>query len=155
MQPNVLVLATVLAGFTGASSVAAQTPPSADQPAHKVFVLNGCLTSGPGAVDTFKLVGAVPVGQAPPERPGASSDTKGEYILVPVTGLAEQGIARAEMQMYIGRKVEVTVRPVEVAPGPSPSSASTAASTEKAAEPAPVRYTAVKIASAAGSCPRR
>jgi hypothetical protein len=131
-----------------------QTPAQAEQPAHKVFILNGCLTSDPGAADVFKLTGATPVGQAPPEHAAATGAPKGEYVLLPVTGLTEQGVARPELQTHLGRRVEVTVRPVAVAPASSPSSPPAAPVGQKR-DDAPPRYTVVTVKSAAGSCPRR
>ena len=152
MKPIVFVLTIMLAGLTAAPSAVQQTRASSDKPAHKVFVLNGCLTTQSGAADAFKLTGAVPVGQAPPERQAASAEPKDVYVLLPTKGLAEQGVGRAEMQTHVGKKVEVTVRPVEVAPGPSKSSSSTPAA-EKVEEPTPPRYTVTEIKPVAGSCP--
>jgi len=152
MKPIVFGLALVFGGAAAVSSAApqAQTPPS--EPAHKVFVLTGCLAGNPPTTG-FKLTGAVPVGQqVPPDRSPASPDAKDVYELQPTSGLSEQGIGRAELQTHVGKKVEVTVRPVEVSPGPSPSS-SAATPTAKAEEPAPQRYTVSKITSLPGSCP--
>ena len=153
MKPNAFVLTITFACGTLLPLRAQQTPAPSAQPAHKVFILNGCLTSNGAAADSFKLTGAVAVGQPPPERPAASTEAKDEYVLLPVTGLSEQGVARAEMQTHVGRKVEVTVRPVEVAPGP-PSSSPPASAAEKIEAAAPQRYTVTKIVPAAGSCPR-
>jgi hypothetical protein len=152
MKPIVFVLAVALCGSTVAPSVAQQSQARPEQPAHKVFVLAGCLSANPDASDTFKLTGAVPVGPPPPARPAPSAEPKDVYVLLPTKGLAEQGVARAEMQTHVGKKVEVTVRPVEVSPGPSKSSSSTPAP-EKIEEPTPPRYTVTEIKSVAGSCP--
>ena len=154
MKPIVFALAAAFCGLTVTPSAAQQPQARPDQPAHKVFVLTGCLAGNPGASDTFKLTGAVPVGPPPPERPAPTSEPKDVYVLLPTTGLAEQGVARAELQTYVGKKIEVTVRPVEVAPGPSSSSSSTSPA-DKVGEPAPARYTVTAIKSAAGSCPRQ
>jgi len=58
------------------------------------------------------------------------------------------------MQKHVGKKVQVTVRPVEVAPGPSSSRQTppAAASTAKPEEAAPQRYTVTEIKSLADSC---
>ena len=152
MKPIVFALAAAFCGLTITPSAAQQPQARPDQPAHKVFVLTGCLAGNPGASDTFKLTGAVPVGQPPPGRPAPSSEPKDVYVLLPTTGVAEQGVARTDMQPHVGKRVEVTVRPVEVAPGPSSPSSSPPAA-EKVQEPAPQRYTVTKIQSAAGSCP--
>ena len=158
MKPIVFALTITFASGTGVLLAARQATAPSSQPAHKVFILNGCLTTNATstgvAADSFKLTGAVPVGQPPPERPAASTEAKNEYVLLPVTGLSEQGVARAEMQTHVGRKVEVTVRPVEVAPGPAPSSPPASAA-EKIEAAAPQRYTVTTIMPAAGSCPGR
>ena len=150
MNPSVIGLALVVSGVIAARAAAqqAQAPPS--EPAHKVFVLTGCLTDGAAATAAFKLTGAVSVGQAPKEE-AVSPDAKDVYELLPGSGLTDQGIARAELQTHVGKKVEVTKRPVEVVPGPSSSSPSTA-STAKAEKAAPPRYTVAKIKSLADSC---
>src|SRR5262245_47383140 len=152
MKPIVFALTITFACGT-LVPLAAQQTPAPSGPAHKVFILNGCLTSNEGAADSFKLTGAVPVGQPPPDRPAANTAAKDEYVLLPVTGLTEQGVAREEMQTHVGRKVEVTVRPVAVAPGPAPASTSTSAA-EKIEQATPPRFTVTKITSAPGSCPR-
>ena len=149
MKPIVVGLALVVSGVIAAPSIAQQpqTPPS--EPAHKVFVFTGCLTGTAAATDVFKLTGAVPVGQAPEEGSAASPDAKNEYERLP-SGLTEQGVARAELLTHVGKKVEVTVRPVEVAPSPSSASAP-AAATAKPEQAAP-RYTVSTIKSLASSC---
>ena len=148
MKPFVVGLALAVSGVIAAPSIAqqAQTPPS--EPAHKVFVLTGCLTDSPAATEVFKLTGAVPVGQAPKEGSAASPNAKNEYELVPTSGLTEQGVARPEMLTHVGKRVEVTVRPVEVV---SSSSSSPTASTAKPEQAAP-RYTVTTIKSLADSC---
>jgi hypothetical protein len=154
MKPIVFALTITCAGVTGVSVAAQKPSPQPAQPAHKVFTLNGCLTANPGATDAFKLTGAVPVGIAPPEDPAPGAEAKGVYVLLPTTGLTEQGVPRAEMQTHVGRRVEVTVRPIEAAPGPSTSSSvSKSTSSDRIEEPAPQRYTVTKITSVAGSCP--
>ena len=83
MKPIVVGLALVVSGVIAAPSIAqqAQTPPS--EPAHKVFVLTGCLTGSPAETYAFKLTRAVPVGQAPKEESAASPNAKNEYELLP------------------------------------------------------------------------
>ena len=151
MKPIVCGLALVVGAIIATPSAAqqAQSPPS--EPAHKVFVVSGCLTGGgPAETAMFKLTGAVSVGQAPPER-SASPDAKDVYELLPTTGLIEQGIARAELLTHVGKKVEATIRPVEVAPGPG-SSSSAPATTAKVEETAPQRYTVSTIKSLGDTC---
>lgn len=150
MKPISVGFALIFAGVTAAISAAqqAQAPPS--EPAHKVYVLTGCLTGSPAPTAPFKLTGAAAVGQAPTEGLAAGAPKQDMYELLPVTGLTEQGLAREALQTHVGKKVEVTVRPAEVAPvtsSPSPSTASTAKPEET-----PQRYTVTQIKTLAASC---
>src|SRR5688572_7572230 len=114
MQPIIVGLALIVSGVIAASAAAQQAQTPASEPAHKVFVLTGCLTGGTAETAAFKLTGAVPVGQAVPKAGAtASPDGKDVYELLPTVGLTEQGIAKAELQKHVGKKVEVTIRPVE------------------------------------------
>jgi hypothetical protein len=149
MKPIIVGLVMILGG-AAATLAAQQAPPKPNEPAHKVFVLTGCLRAGAPATPAFKLSGAVPVGQAP-ERPASSSGANDVYELQPVSGLTEQGIGKAELDRHAGKKVEVTVRPVEVAPGPSPSTSS-AAQAGKVDDTTPPRYTVTAIKPAPGTC---
>ena len=152
MKPIVCALAFAFGAIIATPSAAQQAQSPPNEPAHKIFVVTGCLTGGgPAETAIFKLTGAVPVGQGPPERSAASPDAKDVYELLPTTGLIEQGIARAELQTHVGKKVEVTVRPVEVAPGPA-SSSSTPATTAKVEQTPVQRYTVSKIKSLADTC---
>lgn len=154
MKPINVGLALVFGGVIAATAAAQQAQAPPNEPAHRVFVLTGCLTGGTPETAPFKLTGAVPVGQAPKERSAASPGAKDVYELLPTVGLTEQGIARPELQKHVGKKVEVTVRPVEVVPGPSPSSTlPAAASAAKPEQVAPQRYTVTTIKSLAGACP--
>jgi hypothetical protein len=135
----------------------AQRPPApAAEPAHKVFVLTGCLEGGVAATSVFTLAGAAAVGQAPQATRGGTSPTPGSagtsdsYELQPIAGIGEQGIKREELQNHVGKRVEVTVRPVEAAPT-VPSSASTDTKV-KPEESSPQRYTVIKITRLADSC---
>jgi len=154
MKPIVVGLAVAVSWTIAAPTIAQQVQTPSSEPAHKVFVLTGCLTGGPAETSPFNLTRAEPVGLAPKEGSAASPDAKNEYELIPTTGLTEQGIARAEMLTHVGKRVEVTVRPVEVVAGPSPSSSSSSpvASTAKPQEAAPQRYTVTKIKALADSC---
>lgn len=150
MKPIVVGLALAFAGATVTPSIAQQAPAPVSEPAHKIYVLSGCLAGSSGSTAPFKLTGAVAVGQAPAEVPGSAAANDG-YELLPTTGLTEQGIARQELETHVGKRVEVTVRPVEVAPAKSSSSPATTSSTAKPQEP-PQRYTVTKIKALAPSC---
>ena len=89
-----------------------------EEPAHKVFVLKGCLESSEAPV-IFRLTRASVVGQspAPPSTRSAgsaSSPSQDVYELQPVVNFPEPGLKREELQSHIGRQVEVTIRPIEV-----------------------------------------
>lgn len=144
------IIVGLVLSFSGVTAAAQQAQAPASAPAHKIYVLTGCLTGSPAATAPFKLTGAVAVGQAPAEGAAAGAPAKDMYELVPVTGLTEQGLAREELQKHVGNKVEVTVRPVEVAAAKSSSSTVTS-STAKPEEP-PQRYTVTMIKALAASC---
>src|SRR5688572_27219830 len=138
-----------------AGVAAAQQQPAAPEPAHKVYVLSGCLESGSAAPAGFRLTGGSAVGEAPPARtpPASAPGTAGVYLLQPVSGVGEQGISRERLQSQVGARVEVTVRPVEVLPSAPPtSSADSTDSKGKQEEPLPPRYSVVKISRLADSC---
>jgi hypothetical protein len=127
--------------------------PLPDEPAHKVYVMSGCLerTSAPASV--FKLADATSVGPAPPadrsNTAGADAGAR-SYDLLPVASVSEQGINRETLEGYIGSRVEVTVRPVETSSAQSTTSTSNTA--KKVEQSPPPRYTVVKIGKASGSC---
>ena len=125
MKPILVGLA--LAFFAGATAapVAQQPQEQKNEPAHKIYVLTGCLVGSTAPTSPYKLTGAAAVGQAPAEGK-AGAGVKDEYELLPISGVVEQGVAREELQKHVGKKVEVTVRPVEVAPAKSSPSAPTA-----------------------------
>ena len=141
-----------------AALTAQQQPAPTTEPAHKVYVLTGCLEAGT-ATSSFRLTGGSAVGQAPPAptSSASSAETSGVYLLQPVSGIGEQGISRERLQGHVGARVEVTVRPVETLPSTPSSSSSTPSSTsrdpkDKPQEPAPPRYTVIKIGRLADSC---
>jgi hypothetical protein len=152
MKPIVFGIALAFCGAVAATSQAQQAPAPAPaaEPAHKVFVLTGCLTGSAAPTTPFRLTGAMPVGQAPQQASAAGEGAKDVYELLPVTGLTEQGLDREELQSHVGKKVEATVRPVEVASDKPPAS-STTPSTVKPEAP-PQRYTVTKITAIAASC---
>jgi hypothetical protein len=125
----------------------AQTP--VKEPAHKVYMLTGCLTGSPAPTGPFKLTGAAAVGQAPVEAAAAGSSTKDAYELLPVMGLTEQGLDREELQTHVGKRVQVTVRPVEVQPN---QSASTPSPSAPKPEASPQRYTVTRIKPLGTTC---
>ena len=131
------------------ATLSPQQAPSPTEPAHKVYVLTGCL-EGSSAEAPFRLTGASAVGQALPPRPATTqskAETPDVYLLQPVSGVGEQGINRERLQTHVGARVEVTVRPVDPLPTPAAS-----APKDKPQEPAPQRYTVIKIDRRADSC---
>jgi hypothetical protein len=131
--------------------LAQQAQPPSNEPAHKVYVMTGCLESGTSGT-TFRLTGAAPIGQAAPARIGPTGASRSDmvYELQPVTSIAEQGISRERLQAHVGNRVEVTVRPVEVSQEAPPSSRTT--DVAKPEESVPQRYTVVKINRLSESC---
>jgi hypothetical protein len=152
MRPIVFATGVVLS-LQVAVSLAQQSPPN--EPAHKVYVMTGCLERGSASTSVFTLADATAVGQAPPGDP---SNTDAEavagtrsYDLLPVSTVSEQGISRETLESQAGNRVEVTVRPVETAIATSTTSTAntTAAKVERST---PRRYTVVKITKVPGSC---
>lgn len=141
----------VIAASSAAAAGQAQAPPS--EPAHKVFVLSGCLADNPAAPVVFKLTDAASVGQAPTDDRADAGDGKKVYELLPAVGLAESGIAKEELQSHVGKRVEVTVRLAEDTAAPSsPASPSTTTTLPKHEEVPALRYTVTKIKALAPSC---
>jgi hypothetical protein len=137
-----------------AALTAQQQPTPTTEPAHKVYVLTGCLEADV-AKSSFRLTGGSAVGQAPPARRSSASpaETTGVYLLQPVSSIGEQGISRERLQGHVGARVEVTVRPVETLPStPSSTSSTSRDPKDKPQDPAPPRYTVIKIGRLADSC---
>jgi hypothetical protein len=134
-------------------------------PAHKVYVLTGCLEARADAPAVFMLSNATAIGEAPPAspvvaraaEPGAvgtsgTADTGGTFELQAVSGLSSQGKDEEALKAHTGHRVEVTVRPVEVVAAPTASGALTAAEPARPAEPEPTRYTVTEIKAVPGTC---
>jgi len=154
MRSIVLVTGVVLI-LQVAASLAQQSPSPPNEPAHKVYVMTGCLERGSAQTSVFQLADSTPIGQAPPADPsttgaGAVAGNR-SYDLLPVSSVSEQGINRETLESHVGDRVEVTVRPVEtsIAPATTSTSKTTAAKVEQST---PRRYTVVKISKVPGSC---
>ena len=150
MRTIAFVTFVVLTGWIAAS--AQQTPSPSNEPAHKIYAMSGCLEPGSGASVAFKLTGAEHIGQAPPGA-SATATTRNAtvYELQPVANFGEQGISRERLKSHVGKRVEVTVRPVEVSPAPT-SPPSTTDVPAKPEQTMPRRYTVVTISQLAESC---
>ena len=128
-------------------------------PAHQAFLLTGCLKAGADATAAFQLTEASSIGQAPPAgaadvRTVGTSGQKASYTLQPVSGLDAQGMDAKALKAHAGRRVEVTVRPVEVAPAAASTASSPAVQAANPIEPAPERFTVTAIKRVTGTCPR-
>ena len=151
MRPIVFATGVVLI-LQVAASLAQQSPPN--EPAHKVYVITGCLERASASTSVFTLADATAVGQAPPGDPSntdaeAAAGTR-SYDLLPVSSVSEQGISRETLESHAGNRVEVMVRPVETASAAATSTPSTTA--PKVEKSTPRRYTVVKIGKVPGSC---
>ena len=149
-QMTLAVGLVVTFGIT--APVAQRSPAPTEQPAHQVFVLNGCLERE-SAPTAFRLTRASAIGQAPP-RPStsAASTQDGDvYELQATTSVSEQGLTSEKLLPEVGARVEMTIRPVEAAlSAPPPSRPANAA--DKPAESPRQRYTVIKINRVADSC---
>ena len=135
-----------------AASLAQQSP--ANEPAHKVYVMSGCLEGGSAATSLFKLADATSVGQMPPTDPSNTEVADGtrSYEVLPVSSVSEQGINRETLASHVGSRVEVTVRPMEAPTTPSTATSTSTTTTAKVEQSTPRRYTVVKISKVPGSC---
>ena len=71
MRSIVLVTGVVLI-LQVAASLAQQSPSPPNEPAHKVFVMTGCLERGSAESAVFQLTDSTPIGQAPPADPSTT-----------------------------------------------------------------------------------
>jgi len=154
---RIIIGTGVLLFWSVAVPTGQQQPAAPPEPAHKVYVLTGCLEAGTATSEAFRLTGGSAVGEAPPARPSSSPPparaAAGVYVLQPVSSVGEQGISRERLQADVGARVEITVRPVELLPStPSPSSANAADSKSKPEEAPPPRYNVLKINRLADTC---
>jgi len=128
------------------------SPAPAATPAHKVFLLNGCLEMSAGAIPAFKLTDASPIGLAPAGAVEAgavgTSGQKASYVLQPESGVNALGMDAKALQAQAGQRVEATLRPVEKPAEAPPVSGATAT-----LEPAPERFTVTEIKRVTGTCP--
>lgn len=148
--------AIALACCVAAPFAQQQPTPTPAVPAHKVFVLTGCLTAGEDATAGFKLTDASSIGQAAPAgaAEAAAVGTSGQkrtYELQPVSGVNAEGIDADALKAHVGQRVEVTVRPVEV-PTAAPRAADPPTQAAKPPEPAPERFSVTAIKPVAGTC---
>jgi hypothetical protein len=144
---------TFATGLLLASCIAApaaqrtQTP--TNEPAHNVFVLTGCLERGDTPM-AFRLTRASAVGQTP-SRPSVTKPEDDVYELQATSSVSEQGLSSEKLQPEVGTRVEMTIRPIEIAlPAPPKTGATNAA--EKPAESPRQRYTVIKLERLDGSC---
>jgi hypothetical protein len=137
-----LTLLLVAVCAAGAGLHAAQT-----DTAHKTVLLTGCLQrvdADPG----FTLVQAETLSKATPEQVsapavGAAANTPAakegnkdlaRYELRPASGIGDRGVGAKELQQHVGKRVEITARPVEQ---PIPSAPSATVTAPKLSPPLP------------------
>ena len=137
-----------------AASLAQQSPSPPNEPAHKVYVMTGCLERGSAQTSVFQLADSTPIGQMPPTDPSNTEAAAGtrSYELLPVSSVSEQGINRETLESHVGGRVEVTVRPVEASIAPATATSTSKTTAAKVEQSTPRRYTVVKISKVPGSC---
>ena len=147
-----MTFATALALVWCAATLAGQqspAPPNQVEPAHKVYVVTGCLERG-SAPSTFRLTRASAVGQiAPPASP--DGEGRNAYDLQATSSVSEQGFSNEKLLPEVGTRVEVTIRPVEQAASPAPRQVTPGAAEKPVETPRP-RYTVVMLERLAGEC---
>lgn len=151
MKQMTLAVSLVVACWSTASGAQRAQAPT-EQPAHYVFVLNGCLERG-SAPTAFRLTRASAIGQAPP-RPStsaASTETGDVYELQATTSVSEQGLNSEKLQPEVGARVEMTIRPVD-AVSSAPPPVSSPDSEKKQPESPPQRYSVIKMTRLADTC---
>ena len=148
-----MTFATGLALVWCAAPLAGQqttAPPNQVEPAHKVYVVTGCLERG-AAPSAFRLTRASAVGQiAPPASPDGEGGNA--YDLQATSSVSEQGFSNEKLLPEVGTRVEVTIRPVEGAASPAPPRPATSGAAEKPLETPRPRYTVVMLERIAGTC---
>jgi hypothetical protein len=157
MTKTVLASAVAVALWVAPQFAQEQSVPAATEkasaPAHNVFVLTGCLTTGVDPAATFKLTDASAIGRAP--GGAAESDAlgtsgqKASYELRPVSGVNAQGLDADTLKSHLGQRVEMIVRPLEApaaAPSPAPAGA------VRPSEPTPERFSVTEIKRVIGTC---
>ena len=156
MKKTVLGSAIVVAWCVAAPMAQQQEPaPTVDKaPAHKVYVLTGCLQAA-DATSTFKLSDASSIGLAPTAtaaEPGAvgTSGQKASYLLRPVSGVSAQGLNEEALKAHVGKRIEAVVRPIET---PAPPRADGLVSVQAARpEPAPEKFSVTEVKRVMGGC---
>jgi hypothetical protein len=157
MKLMTFVLGLAVASWTAALAAQRSAAP-VTEPAHNVFVLTGCLERGTAPV-AFKLTRASVIGQAPPRASAAGSgDGKVDdvYELQAAVGVAEEGLNREKLESQVGKRVEVTIRPVEPSLPAPPRDAARKDAGDKPVEapgPPPQRFTVIKLNPLTESCP--
>src|SRR5262245_41741747 len=131
---NVLTAIAVAFALFEAAPLAQQptAPAGGAEPAHKVYLLTGCLEATTDPRPGFKLIDASAIGQQPPAgsaEAGAvgTSGVKNSYDLRAAVGLTEHGMKAEELKAHVGQRVEIEVRPAEATASPAPASVNPAA----------------------------
>lgn len=180
MAPKTLgcAAAALLAAVALSTPALNAQAPSAE-PAHKTRVLAGCVEQDAQNKATFMLTGATDQSasaadapasaQATPRdsRPGAREDAVGtsgaaagataatpnKFELHVQTGIGANTSTPIELEKFVGQRVEITARPVDVIPTPEPKTSGTATLDRPVASPeSPERITVTAIKMLSASC---
>jgi hypothetical protein len=150
MKQTTLATSLALTCWIAAPAAQRTTQTPTNEPAHNVYVLTGCLERG-DAPTAFRLTRASAVGQVPP-RQGASTQTEPDaYELQAASSVSEQGFSSEKLQPEVGKRVELTIRPVEAAL-PVPQQPASTNVAEKPAESPRPRFSVTKLERLADSC---
>ena len=153
---NVLGSAIALAWCVALPAAEQQPSPTANPPAHNVFVATGCLKAPVGPAAAFTLTDASSTGRAASSR-GAETGAVGtaglktSYELQPAVGVSEQGMDADALKAHAGRRVEVTLRPIEPVAAPAPA-ANLGVQPGKPNDVPPQRFSVSAIKRVTGSC---
>ena len=152
---NVLTaIAAAFALFSATPSAQQPTAPAAGaEPAHKVYLLTGCLEATTDPRPGFKLTDASAIGQQPSAASAeavavGTSGVKRSYELRAVASLTEHGMKAEALKAHVGQRVEIEVRPAEVTASPAPASVNPAAPVA----PEPERYIVTTMKRVIGAC---
>ena len=151
--------AAIVMLFGGPAGMGAFQSQQKSEPAHKTVLLTGCLEQA-NPESAFTLTNAITISRTTPEQvapsPVGTAETKGtpemEYELRPASGVGESGVDGTELGRHIGRRVEITARPIEDTPAAPRSALPTEQATPRDEAAAKIRLTVTALKSLGTPC---